>query len=105
MRGAVRLRAAARADADKVIEHLLREGALSAAEKFVDALESAYARIAQFPDSGSPRYAHELGIDGLRCVLVKGFPYIAFYVVHQDRLDVLRVLHAHEDIPQWLRSD
>ena len=102
---AVKLRAAARADADQAVEHLLRQGAFRAAEKFVDALESAFARIAQFPDSGSPRYAHELGVDGLRHMLVKGFPYIAFYVVHRDGVDVLRVLHAHENIPQWLRGD
>ena len=37
-----------------------------AAQGFIDALEQAYAHIRRQPASGSPRYAHELLLPGLR---------------------------------------
>jgi toxin ParE1/3/4 len=31
-------------------------------------------------------------------------PYVVFYVERDDHLDVWRVLHARQDIPEWLRD-
>ncbi|MGO1542580.1 MAG: type II toxin-antitoxin system RelE/ParE family toxin [Luteimonas sp.] len=72
---------------------------------FLDALEQAGARIQTHPGSGSPRYAHELGIPQLRFWMLHGFPYALFYIEHEDHLDVLRVPHLQQDIPVTLRGD
>lgn len=69
---------------------------------FIDALESAYDRISRHPATGSPRYAHELDLPGLRSWPLTGYPFMVFYVERPDRIDVWRVLHAQRDIPSWL---
>ena len=53
-------------DVDEAIEHYLSEDAAPAALGFVEALEQAYAHIGRHPATGSPRYAHELNLPGLR---------------------------------------
>jgi toxin ParE1/3/4 len=68
----------------------------------VTALSESYARIADSPKTGSPRYAHELNIAGLRHVQLKRFPYLVFYVECEDRIEIWRVLHAKRDVPAWL---
>ncbi|MFM9978890.1 MAG: type II toxin-antitoxin system RelE/ParE family toxin [Sphingomonadaceae bacterium] len=71
---------------------------------FVAALSTSYARITDSPKTGSPRYAHELNVAGLRHVQLKRFPYLVFYVERADRIEIWRVLHAKRDIPTWLAS-
>ena len=69
---------------------------------FAAALGASYARITESPKTGSPRYAHELNVANLRHVQIKRFPYLVFYVDHEDRIEIWRVLHAKRDIPAWL---
>jgi len=95
-------RALASQDVDEAISHYLGEGAGQAALGFIDELEQAYTHIGRHPASGSPRYAHELDLPGLRCWTLKRYPYIVFYVEHDDLIDVWRVLHGQRDIPSWL---
>ena len=71
---------------------------------FLDALEHASQHIETHPGSGSPRYAHELGIPQLRYWMMSGFPHALFYVEHADHLDVIRLPHLHQDIPDTLRQ-
>ncbi len=71
---------------------------------FIDALEDAFRQMSDHPASGSPRYADELSLPSLRACVVKGFPYLAFYVERENDIDVWRVLHAARDIPAWLRE-
>jgi toxin ParE1/3/4 len=59
-------RALANRDVDEAVAHYLDEASAQVALRFVDALERAYAHIGRQPASGSPRYAHELNIPGLR---------------------------------------
>lgn len=92
-------------DVDEAIAYYLGEGADHAALGFIDALEDAYLRIGRHPNSGSPRYAHELGITGLRSWQLRRFPYLVFYVERDDHVDVWRVLHAQRDIPTWLDEE
>ena len=72
--------------------------------RFIDALEAAYEHIRRAPATGSPYYAHELNLPGLRVWRCKRYPYLVFYVEHADRIEVWRVLHARRDIPQWLQD-
>ena len=54
--------------------------------------------------TGSPRYAHELDLPGLRSWPLKRYPYLIFYVEREDHIDVWRVLHGERDIPAWLHE-
>lgn len=97
----VRPRRAALQDVESALAYYLREGPETALG-FVDALESAYARIARQPASGSPRWAHELNLPGLRAWPLKRYPYLVFYVEGEEAIDVWRVLHTRRDIATWL---
>lgn len=70
--------------------------------RFVDALERAVTSIAAHPRAGSPRYAHELDLPGLRTVTVADFPQLVFYVETPTHVDVWRVLHGERDLPSAL---
>lgn len=59
-------RSRANRDVQDVIAHYLHQHATSAALRFVDAVEDAYALIGRQPGVGALRYAHELDIPGLR---------------------------------------
>jgi toxin ParE1/3/4 len=91
-------------DVDDAIAHYSAEGAADAALRFIDALEETYARIGRHPAAGSPRYAHELSIPGLRCATLPRFPHLVFYIEREDHVDVWRVLDGRRDIPAWMRE-
>lgn len=97
-------RALARQDVEDAIGYYLDQESREAALGFIDALEEAFQHIGRYPATGSPRYAHELDIAGLRCWTLKRYPYLVFYVEHADHVDVWRVLHGMRDIPAWLRE-
>jgi len=97
-------RAAASHGVERTIDYYLREGSAATALGFIDALEKAYRHIGRAPASGSPRYAHELDIPGLRSWPLRGYPQVVFYVERVDHVDVWRVLHGERDIPETLRS-
>ncbi len=101
---AVVLRRAARHDIDEAIDVYIETNAYDAAYRLVDELEKAFEHLSRFPEAGSPRYAQELTLPGLRHRPVSGCPYLVFYVAGEDHLDVWRVLHAERDIPEWLRG-
>lgn len=92
-------------DARRATESYAVEAGLDVALRFVARLQDTYAAIARLPDSGSPRWAHELSIPGLRSRSLKGFPWAAFYVVAEARIEILRLLHLQSDIPAWLAVD
>lgn len=72
---------------------------------FIDALEQAFRHIQRQPGMGSPRYAHELNLPGLRFWSCKQFPYVVFYFESKEQIDVWRVLHGSRDIPVWLGDE
>ncbi|MBI2307129.1 MAG: type II toxin-antitoxin system RelE/ParE family toxin [Rhodocyclales bacterium] len=92
-------------DVDAALDHYLSEGAAPAALGFIDALERAYAHIARHPAAGSPRYAHELNLPGLRFHPLARYPYLVFYVEREQHIEVWRVLHGKRDIPAWMNDD
>ena len=97
-------RAQARSDVDKAVDDYLEDAGLRVALDLVARLEHAYAQIANYPASGSPRFAYELSVPNLRHVRIKGFPYLIFYVELAAHIDVWRILHAKRDIPAWLED-
>ena len=92
-------------DIEGALDHYLGEGAEQAAFGFIDSLELAYAHISRHSATGSPRYAHELNLPGLRFWPLARYPYLVFYVEHEQHIDVWRVLHGSRDIPAWLQED
>lgn len=91
-------------DVERAIAYYLREAGQDAALGFIDALERAYRHIARYPTSGSPRYAHELNLPGLRFRPLERHPYLVFFVERDDPIDVWCVLHGARDIPEWMRE-
>lgn len=89
-------------DIDEIIAYYLGEFAEQAAYGFIGALEDAYAHIGRHPATGSPRYAHELNLPGLRFWPLTRYPHLVFYVERPNHIDVWRVLHGTRDIPQWM---
>jgi toxin ParE1/3/4 len=91
-------------DVEAAVDYYIREAGPDVALGFIDALQTAYRAIADHPAAGSPRYAHELSLPGLRSRGVKRYPYLVFYIEHDDRIDIWRVLHAQRDIPARMQQ-
>ena len=90
-------------DIQEAIEYYLEQSP-EAALGFIDDLEQAFRRIQRQPGAGSPRYAHELNLPGLRFGLCKRYPYLVFYREASDRIEIWRVLHGSRHIPAWLHD-
>lgn len=97
-------RAQAEQDVDEVLHFYLTEGGEPVALGFVEALQQAYAHIGRHPATGSPRYAHELNLPGLRTWPLTRYPFLVFYVEQPERVDIWRVLHQQRDIPAWMQQ-
>jgi toxin ParE1/3/4 len=94
----------ARRDVEDAVAHYLAESTETAALGCIDALEIAYRHIGRHPDTGSPRYAHELNLPDLRSWPLTRYPNLVFYVEHPDHVDVWRVLHGQRDIPACMQE-
>ena len=98
------LREAATRDVDNALAYHLADGDEQAALHFLDELERALGHVGRYPESGSPRYGHELAIPGLRSWPFHSAPHLVFYRERQDHVDVWRILHGHRDVPVSLRD-
>jgi toxin ParE1/3/4 len=72
--------------------------------RWINALEATLRQMAEYPGVGSSRHAAATGIEGLRSLAVRRFPYLVFYLEHSEQVDVLRVLHQRRDIPELMRD-
>lgn len=104
MTNALRFSRRADADVDSAIDYYAAEAGRDVAREFIADLERLLAHIIGQPESGSARYAIELGIDGLRAFAMHRYPYVVFYRVHAEGIEIWRVLHSARDIPETLRS-
>ena len=91
-------------DVEAAIDYYVSEAGERVALEFIEALEAAYRAIAEHPSTGSPRYAHELNLPGLRSRALKRYPYLVCYIEHEHHLDIWRVLHAQRDIPAGMQA-
>ena len=91
-------------DVEEAITHYLEVGARQAAIGFIGAVEQACARLSRHPASGSPKYAHELNLPGLRVWPLTRYPFLVSYVERSDHIDVWRVLHGQRDVPAWMQE-
>jgi len=91
----------ARRDVEEAVDYYVQEAGERVALGFIDALEAVYDAVSRQAAAGSPRYAHELQIPGLRVWSLRRYPHLVFYVEQVDHIDVWRVLHGQRDIPTW----
>jgi len=92
----------ARQDIDDAIFHYLVEGGAPLADRFTDALASAFERLSYQPAMGSPRYAALLNLPEMRCWPLRPWPQLLFYLDRERAVDIVRVLHGARDIPALL---
>lgn len=98
-------RSAAERDVEDALAYYLSEAARQAALGLLEALERAYRHIGANRATGSPRYAHELGLPELRSWPLTRYPYVVLYIERDDHIDVVRVLHGQRDIPAWMSTE
>lgn len=68
------------------------------ATRFVGEIRGATSQITDAPEAGSLRIGVELGIPNLRARALTPFPYLVFYFVHAETVEVVCVLHARRDV-------
>jgi toxin ParE1/3/4 len=93
----LRLRPAARHDANAA-QDWYDDAAPGLGEAFTDELLNALSFLAEHASMGSRRYAHFLPDHSLRIWSLDRFPFLIFYRVSGEVLDVVRVLHERRDI-------
>ncbi len=101
----VRLREHAATDIEVALGYYLSEADADVTDRFIDAIERTINQISRNPQSGSLRFGYELEIPGLRARPVARFPYLVFYVVRGEAIDVWRILHSRRDVPSSLSED
>ncbi|MEZ5231067.1 MAG: type II toxin-antitoxin system RelE/ParE family toxin [Acidimicrobiales bacterium] len=94
----VRLRQLAAVDVDDASEYYRNEAGEQTTLDFVDAVERGIRRIGRSPHVGSLRFAYELAIPDLRAWPLQHFPYVVFYIVGDEEIDVWRILHTRRDV-------
>lgn len=88
----VRLTPRAVADVDDAVRHY--DGvAVGLGHDFIQQLDAVVERLQVFPQGAPPVE----GVPGVRRARLRRFPYGLFYVVEDDELIMLRVLHARTD--------
>jgi toxin ParE1/3/4 len=98
----LRVYPAALADADEACDWYNHAQA-GLGEEFAQELEQALDVLLRQPGMGSKRYAYLLEGNALRFWALDRFPFLVFYRVQGDALQVLRILHERRDIPTaWM---
>ena len=100
------IRPAAKADILRQFRFYVRQGALAAADGFVDAVDSSVEALCRMPEMGASRPLGNPLLAGLRSWPVEGFEDLRiYYLVQPDVLRVVRVLHGKRDIVRILERE
>jgi toxin ParE1/3/4 len=92
---AVKIRWTASAANDlKSAHEYLRERSPGAADEVIDRILASIEVLARYPEMGRPGR-----IEGTRELVVVGTPFIAFYRIRHDQIEILGVLHAARKWP------
>lgn len=88
----------AKQDIRDLATHIARNR-LSAALKFVDAVEEAFRLLATFPEMGTPCEFRSPATEGLRLCTIKRFKkHLILYRPIEDGIEVVRVLYGTRDL-------
>lgn len=74
-----------------------REASPELVDEFIDELDRLLTRLSEFP-----RSAQQVeGYPSVRRALMRRFPFAVFYIVDEDLLLVLRVIHTSRSPRDW----
>ena len=80
--------------------------ALDAAMRFLDSVDESIEALCKMPQIGAPKALKNPLLTGLRFSPVQDFDNILiFYVVQQDTLRVVRILHGRRDLMKILERE
>ena len=97
------IRPAARQDMLRHFRYLLEQDAPGAAVRFMESVDATVSKLAHQPRIGSPKKLKNPRLKGLRRWPVDGFEVIGiYYLLTDDVLRVIRVLHGKRDIARIL---
>ena len=98
------IRSTAKDDIIRQVRYYLLEEAFDAADQFIDAVDESIESLCRMPEMGAPKQFNNTILAGLRSWAVKGFEDMRiYYVVQDDVLRVVRVLHGKRDIHKILK--
>ncbi|MEH2328297.1 type II toxin-antitoxin system RelE/ParE family toxin [Nostoc sp.] len=73
---------------------------------FFDSVRETFAQLARMPGMGSRYPLESLRLQGLRKWAVKGFKkYLIFYFERDEKIEVVRILYAGQDIERILEQE
>jgi len=88
----------ARVDLAEIFSYIAQNN-LSAAERFVEAAEDAFMKLAEMPGMVPQWGSRKRNLKGVRFWPIRGFSnYLIFYRRAKDGIEVLRVIHGAQDI-------
>ena len=88
------------------IAYYIAEDNMAAADRFADAVDAAFKRLAAMPSLGATREYGNPVLKGMRMWPVPGFAkHIIFYHATNGELHVVRVLHSARDIAGIFRYE
>lgn len=100
------IRPSAKDDILKQYRYYLLEDAFDAANRFLNAVDTSIDDLCKMPEIGAPRPFKNRLLVGLRSWPVKDFEDIRiYYVVQNDVLRVVRILHGKRDIQAILAKE
>jgi plasmid stabilization system protein ParE len=87
--------------------YLIEKDAARAADRFLEAVQSAIELLCRMPGAGAPKVLENPRLAGLRSWPVRGFPAMRIYYLHaaDDELRIVRVLHGKRDVNPLLEED
>jgi len=101
----VNRRPAAEQDLEDLALYLGQRSPATAA-RFLNAAERTFEFVAAMPRLGSPFLLSNPQLQDLRHYPVKGFPHHwFFYLVRDDGIEVVRVLHSAQDVALILEKE
>jgi toxin ParE1/3/4 len=101
------IRPAAREDILRQYQYYLSEaGNERVAARFLSAAESAIAQVCRQPGIGVPKGLRNVKLAGLLSWPVRGFSDVrVYYLVSEQAVGVVRVLHGKRDIDPMLEAE
>lgn len=94
----------AQRDFHRAITWYRKEFSAHTADRFIDTVYDLELSIQDHPALGSRRFAPRAAHHVLRFRKVAGFPYLVFYVEHENHIEIWRLLHESRDIPKHLQE-
>jgi toxin ParE1/3/4 len=86
--------------------YTIAQDSLEAADRFAEAVDTAYKRLADMPGIGTTREYNNPKLRGMRMSPVPGFmKHLIFYRATDAELRVFRVIHGSRDIESIFKPD